>query len=857
MHDHDTLLQQQENEDFVIWLKTASSIGAIAFLFFSVLDLIVFPGLASQFFVYRIIIAAYLGGTALVSGKLAKPRIQFLLGLLAVIASAATLEAMILRTGGHASSYATGMILLVVCVLAYAQGGMLFPALAALAIYGIYVLPIVATEQITDFRSFIASNFFLLSIILAMLALRHLTHRRVRKQNSERVRAERSLRESEEKFHTLFESANDAIFMLSLEGRFLDINRIGYERLGYAKEEILAKYVFEIVPPGFSEKVSGRLSQISKQGHSVFESVHVRKDGTMLPVEINVRVAEYGGNQGLLSIARDITERRNMQTRLEQQSAEQNAILENALVGIAHLRDRKFIWINGKMEQMFGYERGKVTGLTTELFYPSRESYEAFGHEAYPLLTSGDTYHAERLMKRIDGSLFWCSLSGKAIDHTVPGEGSIWILQDISQRKSAEEEIRRINQNLEILVSERARELKQTNERLVAEIRERKWFEEELIKAQKLESLGILAGGLAHDFNNMLTAILGNLTLAMLDLDRTATVFRSLETAETAALRAQDLTKQLLTFARGGAPVKRTVAIGELVRDSVAFALRGSRVKHDISLQDGLWPVEADEGQLVQVMHNLVINADHAMPQGGTISARCENCVLNDNEAPSVARGKYVRIIVRDRGMGIPEDHLLKIFDPYFTTKQKGSGLGLATAYSVIQKHGGRIFAESTLGAGATFTILLPASDAVMASGKPVENIIPTGEGKILVMDDEADIRLTACDVLERLGYRAMHAADGESAIKLYREAFHAGDPFQAVIMDLTIPGGMGGAETLQLLRELDPRVKGIVSSGYSNDPVMAEYKKYGFADVVAKPYRVRELGEAVFRVILGTDDEM
>ena len=672
---------------------------------------------------------------------------------------------------------------------------------------------------------------------------------------TERKQMERSLKESEEKFRTLFESASDALFIIDMKGKILDANLVAYERLGYTKEELLSLTLSQLDPPSFAAVLPERMEHLKKYGRSWIETAHIRKDGSIMPVEVNARMVTLHGEKVIFSVIRDVTERRQMQEQLEQKAAEQNAILESALVGIAYLRDRKFIWINGKMEQMFGYDRGKVAGQTTECFYPSLESYEELGREAYSRLVAGETYHTERLMRRKDGSLFWCSLSGKSIDPSTPDKGSIWILQDISERKSAEEEIRRINQNLENLVSERARELKKTNERLMAEIEERKWVEEELIKAQKLESLGILAGGIAHDFNNMLTTILGNVSLAMLDIERGAPVYHSLETAETAALRAQDLTKQLLTFAKGGAPVKQTVAIGELVRQSIAFALRGSRTKYDVSLQDDLWFIEADEGQLVQVVHNLVINADHAMPQGGTVVVRCENCTLKDNEAPSVAAGKYVKIIVRDTGIGIPKDHLLKIFDPYFTTKQKGSGLGLATVYSVIQKHGGRIFAESTLGEGTTFTILLPASDAVAAPTKPMEDIVPTGAGKILVMDDEAGIRQTACDMLERLGYSSMHAADGESAVKLYREALQDGGPFKAVIMDLTIPGGMGGAETLRKLQEIDPDVKGIVSSGYSNDPVMAEYRKYGFAGVVAKPYRVRELGEVVHRIIRGTSD--
>ena len=671
---------------------------------------------------------------------------------------------------------------------------------------------------------------------------------------AKRKQLETKLRENEKRYRMLFESAGDAIFLIEAEGekagRILSANRAAAEMHGYTVDEILTLSISDLDAPDAAQEISTRIQSMLKGEWIKAEIKHRRKNGEVFPVEISAGILEFRNNKYILAFDRDITERKHMQEQLEQKAAEQNAILENALVGIALVNDRRIIWTNGKIEQMFGYERGEIFGQPTEILYPSRESAEQLGKEAYPLLASGGTYNSERLMKRKDGSRFWCSLSGKAVDPALSGKGSIWILQDISEHKSAEEVIRRINQNLENLVSVRTRELKQTNERLTAEISERKRVEDGLVKAQKLESLAILAGGIAHDFNNMLTTVLGNLSLAMLDLDHGGPVYRRLETVETAAFRAQELTQQLLTFAKGGAPVKRTVDVGEIIRESVAFALRGSRANYNVSLQDGLWLVEADEGQLTQVMHNLVINADHAMPQGGTINVQCGNCVLNEKEVPHLAGGRYVRIIVQDTGIGIPKDHLLKIFDPYFTTKQKGSGLGLSVVYSIVHKHGGHISAESTLGVGTVFTILLPASDAVEAQQKPAGHAIPSGSGKILLMDDEVDIRQTAGDLLQRLGYSVVFAENGERAIDCYREAIQAGNRFSVVILDLTIPGGMGGAETLRTIREIDPDVKAIVSSGYSNDPVMAEFRNYGFAGVVAKPYRIKELGEVVNRVI-------
>ncbi len=384
------------------------------------------------------------------------------------------------------------------------------------------------------------------------------------------------------------------------------------------------------------------------------------------------------------------------------------------------------------------------------------------------------------------------------------------------------------------------------------DITERKRAEEQLLRIEKLESLGVLAGGIAHDFNNILTSILGNISLAKISPHLPDTICGRLGEAEKAVARARELTQQLLTFSRGGAPIKRTVSIGELVKDCCEFAARGSNVRCEFSLSDDIYALEVDVGQIGQVISNLIINADHAMPEGGVIHVRVENVAVTEEEGLSLTSGRYVKLSIEDQGVGIPPKILSKIFDPYFTTKQKGSGLGLATAYSIVKSHGGLITVDSEMGVGTTFHIYLPASEKAIRQQKEPDNSVVLGEGKILLMDDEEPLRDMAREMLSMLGYEVDVARDGDEACGLYRSARDSGRPYNVVILDLTVPGGMGGRETIRRLIEMDPGVKAIVSSGYSNDPIMSDYKGYGFKGVAAKPYSAEELSRTLDLVIKG-----
>ena len=384
------------------------------------------------------------------------------------------------------------------------------------------------------------------------------------------------------------------------------------------------------------------------------------------------------------------------------------------------------------------------------------------------------------------------------------------------------------------------------------DITEKRRMESEILKAGKLESLGILAGGIAHDFNNILMGILGNISIAKLRGRADAELSERLDEAEKASLRARDLTQQLLTFSRGGAPVKKGTAVGDLLREWAAFATRGSKARCEFEIAPDLWPVEIDAGQIGQVIDNLVINAAQAMPAGGIIRLRAENEQVEDDRLFPRPRGRYVRIDVVDQGAGIPPEHLPMIFDPFFTTKPQGTGLGLTTSYSIVTKHDGLLTVESQPGSGTAFHLYLPASRRAAQAASGTAPAPQHGRGRILVMDDDEMVRQVLGQMLSALGYQAEFARDGIEALERFEQARREGRPHDAVIMDLTIPGGMGGKETVQQLRVVDPGVKAIVSSGYCNDPVIADFRRHGFAAFLVKPYQSDELGRVLEAVLSG-----
>jgi CheY-like chemotaxis protein len=383
------------------------------------------------------------------------------------------------------------------------------------------------------------------------------------------------------------------------------------------------------------------------------------------------------------------------------------------------------------------------------------------------------------------------------------------------------------------------------------DVTEQKRMREELQRSQRMESLSLFAAGIAHDFNNFLTSFFVGIELIKKELPPRTPGQEYLAIVMSVFSRAKDLTHRLLAFAKGGSPVRKLLNVYDVVRESCALSLSGSRIQHNVAVDEDTWLVEADANQLSQVFNNIIINARQAMLDHGTVDITIRNCRIPEGGDGALPRGEYVEVLFRNDGPGIPEDVLPRIFDPFFTTKQEGSGLGLATSYAIIKNHGGHISAASLPGQGASFRVLLPALREVKAEGEQeLSAEAAPGEGRVLLMDDEEAICNLVKAILTRAGYRVSTASNGQEALRAYRQAAAAHQPFDLAILDLTIRGGMGGEETLAELRTVDPHVAAIASSGYSDTAILSQMKAHGFLGVLPKPYLSHELLSTVRAVI-------
>jgi PAS domain S-box-containing protein len=384
----------------------------------------------------------------------------------------------------------------------------------------------------------------------------------------------------------------------------------------------------------------------------------------------------------------------------------------------------------------------------------------------------------------------------------------------------------------------------------IRDITKRKEAEEDRLQRLKIESLSLLAGGIAHDYNNILVGILGNVNLLSQLTHLDDEVQQTLMDLESATLRASDLTKQLLTFAKGGQPVKSPIDIAQVVKDSVSLMMRGSKSRYEIHIFDELPTIEVDVGQISQMLNNLIINANQAMPDGGLLNVKVGVKSLDKNGEIPLPFGDYIKIDIQDEGIGISPANLKKIFDPYFTTKPTGSGLGLATSYSIVKQHGGEISVSSIENNGTKFTLYLPITGIQLETERKSVNESRSYSGKILLMDDDQTVQITLKKMLVRLGFSVDLVSNGTDCLSMYSKSLEENKAYELLIMDLTIAGGMGGKEAISELLKIDPKAKAIVSSGYSNDPILAKYDEYGFKAALHKPYSLSELEQTINRVI-------
>ncbi len=627
---------------------------------------------------------------------------------------------------------------------------------------------------------------------------------------TERKHAERALRKSEARYRAIVKDQTELICRFLPDTTLTFVNEAYCQYFGKDPQELIGKSFMPLIPDDDRERVRSHFASLSRDNPvATHEHRVVSPDGEIGWQQWTNRAIldQEGRLIEFQSVGRDITARKRAEKALRKSELQYRTTIDS-MGDLVHVVDGnlRFLLINKAFEERLQDPDLRRRAIGRNVFEVFSFLPDRVRDEYHQVLRTGETLITEE-QTVIEGKEYTTDTRKIPVFEDEDVVGVVTVIRDITERRK---------------------------------------LEEELFYARSLEAIGVLAGGIAHDFSNILTTAVGNIFLARRRAADNPPVLDKLRAAEKAIFRARHLTDQLLTFSKGGAPIKKAASISELLRETTDFALSGSNVKAEFDISDQLWNAEVDVGQISQVINNLLINAVQAMPHGGIVSISAENVVASKNQHLPLKHGKYVKISVQDRGVGIPEEHLSRIFLPYFTTKPNGSGLGLATAYSIVRKHSGHITVDSEPGEGCTFSVFLPASRKKIppkhaAPQEPVE-----GKGKILLMDDEQDVRETTGEVLRTLGYEVDVAAEGLEAIQLYTAARESGCPYDAVVLDLTVQGGMGGKEAIQQLLRVDPHVKALASSGYSSDPIMADHKSYGFMGVVVKPCRAEDLSRVL-----------
>ncbi len=613
-----------------------------------------------------------------------------------------------------------------------------------------------------------------------------------------------------ELYNEIVENPDILIWQIDMDGKYTYLNPAWELLMGYRADEMMGRPFTDFLPDGYTETNTSVFYDIMNGEHlKDYKTVHIGKGGNIVNISFSGKRVLNEKNEvtGARGIARDITPIENALNQyrmLFEEMIDGFALHEVIVDDKGKPVDYRFLDINPSFERLTGLTRG-ILGKTVLEAMPETESYwiEKYGNVAL----TGEPVTFENYSKELD----------KHFEVTAyrPGPGQFAVIfTDITDRKKTSEK---------------------------------------LSNAQRLESLGILAGGIAHDFNNLLSGILGNIDLANQFIEESSSAKKYIRNALNSFDRAKNLTRQLLTFSKGGKPEMSITDLKSIIDESAELAFSGSNMIIEKNINRDIENVMADENQMHQVFSNIFINAMQAMPDGGAVTINCANFVLNEGSLESVPElipGNYVKVSIKDQGAGIPKNNIARIFDPFFTTKKTGSGLGLATSYSIMKRHGGTIQVESGPGEGTTVTVYVPSCGKSTVDEKENNPVLNSKfKGKVMVMDDEDFICELASEMLSSLGFEVICTFSGDEAVRTFRESRNSGTPFDLVLLDLTIPGESGGEEVMKKLLEIDPDVKGIVSSGYSNSPVLSEPEKFGFAEKIEKPYNLENVKSVLSKI--------